>query len=416
MIDATFSQCPAPLNMNDPEQRKDPYPVYRWYRENDPVHLLPHSISGDIPRYMLTRWDDVMSGLKNLKLRMEVHKGALWNRQMENVDSEFQAYASILRTWPLFRDPPNHAEARRPVNRILDEAMTEAARPLISGAVEFTLDRCEFSSGWQDLVQDFTNIVPLETGRRLFGLQSVEPQTLSSWLQSTGLAVGNVFNRDRIRAANESILHLQLHLGRVVAECREGRADAPMVTRILEMEANGLLEDAQVVPVCILLLQAAQDSVIGLLGSGVITFLRNPDQLAWSLEHDDGFNLAVDEVIRFESPVQQITRHAAEVVQIRDKIVQPGEGVSFLLGAANRDPEIFESPDEFVVNRPKGRTAAFGHGPHMCPGIELGKEIASAGWAGLFRRYPRLEHDEAGATWRPSATFRILATLPVRAV
>ncbi len=412
MTESAVPSCPGPLNLNDEALRRDPYPIYRWYRQYDPVHRLPDS--GKVPRYLVTRWDDVESGLKNSKLRREVHKDALWNRPIESVDPDFLAYASVLRTWPLFKDPPNHAKVRRPVNRILDESMTAAARPLIAGAVEHTLDQSGISREWIDVVQSFTSVLPVEIGRRLFGLQHVDVRTLSGWLQSIGLAIGNVFQPDRIRAANQSILQLELHLSQVLKDCRRGNDGAPMPMRVLQLETDGLLEDAQLVPVCILLLQAAQDSVTGALANGVITFLRHPAQLQWCLQNDDGFRRAVDEVLRFESPVQQITRHAVEEIRIRDKAVQAGEGVTFLLGAANRDPEIFVDPDEFIVTRAGKRNAAFGHGPHTCPGIALGSEVAAAGWRGLFQRFPGLEYFETGVQWRAAATFRTLAALPVR--
>src|SRR6476620_10322339 len=103
------------LNLDSETVRQDPYPVYRWYRKNDPVHRLEPRAPGGVVRYLVTRWEDVEAGLKLPALKRTVHAAALWNQDLAQVPPEFLPYARVTREWPLFRDPPRHGAARRPI-------------------------------------------------------------------------------------------------------------------------------------------------------------------------------------------------------------------------------------------------------------------------------------------------------------
>lgn len=408
------SNCPGLLDLNDETLRRDPYPVYRWYRENDPVHCLEPTRQGLTRRFLITRWDDLEAGLKDIRLSREVHRQALWNQAPEKVAPEFASYAEVLRAWPLFKDPPRHARIRRPINRVLDEAMSAGAAPLVEEVVADVLGRLPAVLEF-DAVANFAQVVPLELDRRLFGLEDIDAATLGQWLQAIGLAMGNVFDPERIARASQAIDSLREQVEASIRRTRAGFSGWPMLTRLSGLAGpGGMIDESQVVPLSILLLQAAQDSVIGTLANGLITFLRFPAEREKCLTRPDGFLNAVDEVLRFESPVQQITRHAAEDLEIRGVEIKAGEGVSFLLGAANRDPEMFTEPDSFNVDRTSPRTAAFGFGVHMCPGMDLGRLIAARSWHGIFTRFPHLQYSERDLTWRPTVTFRTLARLPVR--
>ena len=406
--------CPGPLDLTDETVRRDPYPVYRWYREFDPLHCLPPTAQGSPRRFLVTRWDDVRAGLKDARLRREVHRNALWNQAPEEVAPEFASYAEVLRAWPLFQDPPRHAKVRRPVNRVLDAAMSATARPMIAQVVADVLEGLPSQTEF-DAVGDFARLVPLELDRRLFGLDQLDPGTLGQKLQTIGIALGNVFDHARIVSASQAIDFLRDHVEASIQRSRSGTTGAPMLARLLELTGpGGLIDEHQVVPLALLLLQAAQDSVIGTLANGLITLLRFPAQRDLCLARPDGFTKAVDEILRFESPVQQVTRHAAEDLEMRGVNISAGEGVSFLLGAANRDPQIFDDPDRFDIDRVLPGTAAFGFGAHACPGMDLGRSIAAQAWQGFFTRFPTLHYHEADLAWRPTVTFRTLARLPVR--
>lgn len=344
----------------DENLRLDPYPRFRWYRENDPIHCLEPTKPAQVRRYLLTRWQDVEAGLKDSRLGREVHDMALWNQAPETIAPEFASYARVLRVWPLFKDPPRHAMVRRPVNRILDQAMLVAAEPILDEVVDGMLDRLPPHQEC-DLIPGFASLVPLELDRRLFGLDDIDAPALGIWLQRIGLALGNVFDQRRIEEASRAIDSVSAHLEESIRRCRAGRGDAPMLRRLLELAGPaGMIAEEEIIPLAILLLQAAQDSVIGALSNGLVCFLRHPKARQRCLEVEGGFPRAVEEVLRFESPVQQVTRHAKVDLEIGGVGIRAGEGVSFLLGAANRDPAVFDRPDDFDVTRVILRSASFG--------------------------------------------------------
>ncbi len=411
------STVPAPrtLDLESPKLRADPYPVYRWFRENSPVHRLAPKRPGGVTRYLLTRWDDLEAGLKNPRLKRSIHPMALWNQPLDQVPPAFQTYARITRSWPLFCDPPKHAPLRRPVNRIL-EGSQEDSTALLREVLDETLRGLSHRSSF-DAMEEFAHRVPLAFDLAILGIRGHTVTELGAHLHKIALALGNVFDPVRIETASHSMEFLTEWIRDAIARYRAeaSPANAPFLTRLIALQDSGLIEgDDQVTATALLLLQAAQDTTSSLIGNGILTLLRHPHVLPWMLEREDRGLAVVEEVLRYESPVQQITRHASEPLEIRGVKIAPGEGVSFLLGAANRDPAVFKEPDLFNPARLQPGTASFAFGPHTCPGAHLARKTAAECWNALFARFPTLCLTSDTIQWRPTVTFRSPETLPVR--
>lgn len=413
---APSSDAIPPLDLERADLREDPYPVYRWYREHCPVYRLESATSGSPDRYLLTRADDVATHLRSGSLGRTVHAEAPWNRPLVSVPSEARAFAAVTRKWPLFLDPPGHAGPRRAINRVLAADVLESMERMVR-EVAADLAAALPAHDPFDAMGEFAGLVPLEVNRRALGLR----ETSAADLRPHGLriirALGNRFDPEAMASASASVEHL---LGVFDGAIGEQRAhpggEAVMLQRLVgAAEAEGLVPEEDIAPLALLLLLTALDTTANLIGNGIVTFLRHPAELARFLEEDgpEADRRAATEVARFESPVQQVTRHALRPVEIRGTVVPERAGVSFLLGAANRDPERTADPDRFDVTRAPGATSAFGHGIHQCPGEALGLMEAAAAWRAFFARFTTPVLAREPLEWLPLVTFRGLKSLVV---
>ncbi|MEO7933020.1 MAG: cytochrome P450 [Chthoniobacterales bacterium] len=401
---------PLPLDLTHPEVCADPYPVYRWYRENSPVHRVEPPQADGVPRYLVTRWSDVEAGLKNPVLKRSVHRSSLWNQPLENVPPALQAYARVTREWPLFRDPPHHAPARRLVNRVLDEPGHSA---ILETILRQTLDDLAARKTF-DAAEDFARRVALQLNLAMLGLDNHGWQEFGAHLQSVSLGFGNHFDQQRLEQASAAMETLENWITEAAGEAGARTKPAPFLERLLSMQTRGIIQSApQLAATAILFIQAGQDTTSALMANGILTLLRHPAVVQRLIAEPDFAPPVLEEILRFETPVQLTTWHASVPLEIRGVPIQPGEGVSFLLGAANRDPEAFENPDDFDPTQRRTRTAAFGFGPHTCPGADFGREIAATSLSAFFRRFPHARLASETVTWKPLATFRSVGPLEV---
>ncbi len=411
---STAPDFPPPLDLTSRKLAADPYPVYRWYREHCPVYRLEPHCEGTPVRHLLTRFEDVERYLKHRALVRQHYRDLPWTRPLDEVPPEHRAFAEVTRQWPLFLDPPCHGGPRRAINRLMDGAFLDR----IHGVVERTaqaLVRDLPKTAAFDAIGDFSALVPLEASRRLLGLHEATARSLRPEGMAIIRVLGSRFDSGAMAAASDATSRL-LGLFETAIEHQTSRPDpeAEMLQGLLDAaRKEDLIPESQVAPLGILLLLTAIDTTANLIGNGILSFLAHPEQRDAFLAHPELAEGAAREVARFESPVQQVTRHAAEPLEIRGVEVSAGDGVSFLLGAANRDPAVHPDPDHFDIRRAGQVTSAFGHGIHRCPGERLGRLEAMLAWRAIFTRFPRLAVTGEAIQWLPLVTFRGAESLPV---
>jgi pimeloyl-[acyl-carrier protein] synthase len=398
--------APFPLDLNHPGVRADPYPVYRWYRENAPIYRVKPDQPDGVPRYFLTRWRDIEAGLKNSALKRSTHPHSLWNQPLERIPPELQAYARVTREWPLFRDQPHHAPARRPNNRVLD---SPGHREILDAVIHHALEPLRHGKAF-DAAEVFARRIALQLNLEMLGIGHRSWIELGAHLQKLSLGFGNVFHQQRLEDASRSMAVLEDWIQEAMDTTRS--QPAPFLDRLLAMQAAGKISGAnQLTATALLFIQAGQDTTSATIANGILTLLRNPIHIEKLVADPEFASQIVEEVLRFESPVQQTTSHASGPLELGGVAVEPGEAVTFLLGAANRDPEIFENPDEFDPTLTRPRTAAFGFGPHGCPAASFGRDIAATSLRAFFRHFPQARLVSKTAMWKPLATFRSAAEL-----
>ena len=399
-----------------PAFRRDPYPTYRRLRETAPLHCIE---GGAFRFWVLTRHADVVAVLRDPRTSVDrafqpkppAVEPAVDPSTLHPLARALRAMSRIM----LFRDPPDHTRLRGLVNKAFTPRMVEALRPRIQALVGEILAPLR-DGGVFDAVRDLAEPLPILVIAELLGLPAADRGQLKRW--SDDLAVmldGSIAMQHMGRAvqsAAEVIAYLRDHL--------EARRVAPrddlLSAMLAAKERDEQLADDEILGTALVVMAAGHETTTNLIGNGVLALLRHPGELA-RLRREPGLaGSAVEEFLRFDSPVQATSRIFSEPVRLHGRRIPAREEVGLLLGAANRDPEVFPAPDRLDVGRSDNRHVSFGFGIHFCLGAGLARLEAQLAIGSLLARLPRLELacDEGALAWRPGWLLRGPVRLAVR--
>ena len=408
-----------------PEMHGDPYPFYRVLQSDDPVHW-----SDRFQVWILTRYGDVAAALRDSRLgtnrfgSIEVLK----DRGLVEVVPIFQTLANMM----LFSDPPKHSRLRGTVQQVLTPRLVDSMREPIQWIVDALIDRVlareepssptgtddpEFRAppGRMDLIRDVAYPLPSVVVGEMMGIPAADRERFRRWWYDV-MAFLKVVDSDLDgeRPALESIVELTEYVRGVFASVREHpREDVVGALAASELEGARLTED-ELFANCVLLLSAGQESTTNLVGNGMLALLQDPRELDRLRSDPSLVEPAVEEFLRYDSPVQFTGRQARESLEIGGRRIERGQYVLLVLGAANRDPHEFANPDHLDIGRRNNRHLAFGHGPHFCLGSQLARLEGQIAFETLLRRLPDLELDCKELRWRETMSSRGLKSLPVR--
>lgn len=403
------------LDLNDRDVRRDPYPVYRWYRENCPVFHLGSGSEGAPERYMLTRFSDISKLLRSKSLLRGVYDGAFWNRSLTEIPEDLHLLWRTIQSWPIYLDPPGHSKPRRAINRSIGrdssvflETIREVCDQLVAELPEH---------GPMDAIGDFASRIPAAIACRLFGIETISSDELREEASTIALALSSRFDREQRSRASESVARLSGALQESVDRTRSCPfSGASWMSGLVDaVDQEGIVDDEMIVPLALQMIIGAADTTANLVGNGIYTFLRFPAELKKFLDgpKEEYDYSAPREVARFESPVQHVMRHSAEAIRIGETEVPANSAVCFVLGAANRDPEFVSDPEVFSIDRSFDDSLSFGHGLHKCPGKDFALHTAAVAWRSLFRRFPRMVLVQKEFEWFDSIGLRGLTELQV---
>jgi hypothetical protein len=395
----------------DPELVQDPYPVYARLRTEDPVHWCE-----PWGQWVLTRFTDVQA----VTLDPVRFSSAGWERTYmgglhAGVRTGLPHLERHYATGVLSNtDPPAHGRLRRPVVRSFTPRVLEAIRPEVERLVDTLLDAVD-RSGTVDFLAEFAYPLPAIVIARLLGAPESEAPRFERWSADIVAFVGSGRALpDRAARADASLREFRLYLEPLIEEARRRpRADLISILAAPAAEGDDLGPD-ELVSTCVTLLFAGHETTANLIGNGLTALLRHPDELE-RLRADPALSAsAVEELLRYDSPVQRLRRRATEDVEIDGRRVRAGELVMAFSGAANRDPERFDDPARLDIARGDTGHLSFGHGVHFCVGAALARLEAQIAFPAVLRRFPRLRLARgARIRWKPNITFRGLESLPL---
>lgn len=393
---------PAVLDFKAPGFFADPYPLYRRLRTEDPVH---ESAAGD---WYLSRFADVDMLLNDPCFGWQPQGGVnpFTGRQRESTPID-----AMLTNWMIFMDPPGHTRLRSVFSEFfsqnLIDSMTASIQHTVDGLLEAVLD-----SGSMDVIADLAYPLPVMVISGMLGVP-VEDHALFKQ-PSMDLAKAIDSNSDEeLFAANPAVEMLMGYFRDLVAERRK-RPKADMISSLIAVQERdrGLSEEELLIS-CIFLLWAGHETTKNLIGNAILILLRNPDQMDILSRDPRRVRKALEEILRFESPVQRIGRWTVADISIGGRIIPKGRFVTGLTGAAHRDPDRFEDPDRFDIGRSVGRHFAFGWGVHHCLGNVLARIEAQIAINTVLRRMRYIELQTEKPEWQEITFLRGLKTLPV---
>jgi len=386
----------------DPEFLADPYPTYHRLRAEDPVHPSPLGF------WVLTRYDDVVSVLRDPRFVKEPIAAAIAARFGGTPPPGFGLSM-------LDRDPPDHTRLRALVSKAFTPRVVEALRPHIQQIVDGLLDRAE-PAGGMDLIEEFAYPLPVIVICEMLGVPVSDHERFKQWSLDLARGLDAILLPPESDVARRSIAARQGLSGyfrELIAERRAAPRGDLMSGLIAAEEAGDRLSEIELLATCILLLVAGHETTVNLIGNGTLALLRHPGELRRLRGDPRLVPSAVEELLRYDGPVQRTARIPSEDVVIRGRTIRAGDMVMPFIGAADRDPEQFPEPDRLDLGRADNRHIAFGWGIHFCLGAPLARVEGQIALGTLARRFPRLALATATPEHRPSLTLRGLTSLPV---
>ena len=394
MADVTF-------NPMDPTFVADPYPTYRQLRAEDPVHHSPMGF------WVLTRYDDVVAALRDPRLAKEAIAAF--------VAARFGAPVPIMGLSMLDRDPPDHTRLRSLVSKAFTPRVVEGLRPRIQQIVDGLLTRA-LEKGSMDVIEEFAYPIPVNVICEMLGVPVEDHERFKGWSLDIARGLDSILLPRDSEVPKRSVASrtaLAEYFRELIAKRRASPRSDLLSALIAAEEAGDKLSENELLATCILLLIAGHETTVNLIGNGTLALLRHPDQLRRLRENPALIGTAVEELLRFDGPVQRTARIPSEDVVIDGHTIAKGEMVMPFIGAADRDPAQFPDPDRLDIGRTDNRHIAFGWGIHFCLGAPLARVEGQLAINTLVQRLPSLALATDAPEFRESLTLRGLKSLPV---
>ena len=387
----------------------DPYPLYARLREEAPVYW-----SESQRAWLLTRYADVSATVRDPKRfsssgRFSAVLDALPAAERARFDPFERHFAVGL----LGSDPPDHTRLRHLINRAFTPRVVEALRPRVQELVDELLDRVQ-PHGGMDFIRDVAYPLPATVIAELLGVPVADQDRFKDWsdgilsFQGTGRTTVETLDR-----AQRDLLEMRAFLTDLLAQRRRTPTDDLLGRMVAAEEEGDKLSSAELLTTCVTLLTAGHETTTNLIGNGLFTLLRHPEQLARLRADESLMAVAVEEMLRYESPLQRNPRRVAEDLEFGGQRLRRGDFVLQILASANHDPAVFPEPERFDITRQPNRHLAFGHGIHFCLGAPLARIEAPVVIGTVLRRFPHLRLTGDAPQWQEHGLLRSLRTMPV---
>ncbi|HUN51705.1 MAG TPA: cytochrome P450 [Candidatus Sulfotelmatobacter sp.] len=387
-----------------PDFIRDPYPTYHRMRALDPMHRSPLGF------YVASRHEDVSFTLRDKRFGKDFVDRLTRRYGAESLNEP--VYAS-MRHWMLQQDPPDHTRLRGLVVKAFTAKRVEEMRPRIQAIVDQTLDRVE-PNRHMDVIAEFAYRLPVTVICDMLGIPEADREQFYASSRVGGRLLDPVpLTRAEIDESNEQNLALADYFHRLF-DLRRRQPGDDLTTQLVQAEEEGSkLSEEELTGNIILLFGAGHETTVNLIGNGLLALHRNPDQLELLRRKPELTPNAIEELLRYDSSVQLTGRTALEDVEVGGVLVEKGDSVLSLLGAANRDPAVYPDPDKLDITRQNIRPMSFGGGIHYCLGAQLARIEGEVAIATLLRRMPTFRLDDPeNPDWRQTFVLRGLNTLP----
>ena len=374
--------------------RKNPYPVLRTLREQEPVH---HDT--ELQRFFFTKYHDVKQILRNAEYCSDPHKSKPGSYARFLIQSEEEEVSMLL------ADEPDHRRLRMLVNDIFTPSAVRKWHDRIVAIIESRLDA--ISASEFDLVAEYAGPIPTVVIAQMMGIPTEHHEDFKRW-SDTSVTIG--FNplpsEEEALAGADARAALDSFFAEEIA-LRKRKPGPDLISQMLAAQIEGeQLTDKEIISQCNLLLVAGNVTTTDMIGNGIKALLDHPEQLAKLRAHPELIEGAVEEVLRYDSPVVNSGRIAHTKIEIGGCPISTGESLSVSLGAANHDPEVYSHPENFDIERESVPHQSFGGGRHHCLGASLARLEGQEAILRLVQRFPNLRLSDKGFEYAAIPAFR----------
>ncbi len=386
----------------------NPYPLYKFLRSRYPLLRTP------IGFWISTRYDNCVSVLRDKRF-------AAFDLNALDAfppDDGLKSMREALQHAIVFRNPPDHTRLRKLMNTFFSPAVVAGLEPTIQRIFDDLLDKVQergsTASGSLDLISDLAFPFPIDVLAEVMGATDADKPIFRNWMRTLGVPLDPVISANdpgvEVRAAIDAV---RRYFSDLAADRRIHPREDLISIMVAAEERGDLATEEELVFSAMFTLLAGHETTMNMIGNGMLALLRNPYALARLKRDPSLIDSALDEFLRYDSPVQVTFRTALEDIEVAGRTVPRGEHVVVFLGAANRDPERFQNPDRLEIDRADNHHLSFAAGPHRCIGEVLARVEGRVAFETILRRMPKLALTDPNPKWRPAMSLRGLKSLPL---
>lgn len=398
------------FNPMSPEFQANPYQYYRVLHASMPMFFWEQA-----NMWFFSRYEDCVSVLKDNRFGHE-YTAVLTPEEIASIPQatdEQRPLMEMQTNWMLLRNPPNHTRLKMLVHKAFTPRMIERLRSHIQDITDDLLNKVQ-DTGKMDLVEDLAFPLPITVIAELLGIPIEDRELLRSWSRDLAITLELIEDPEPYNRAAKVTVQISDYLRKLVAERRKQPREDLISALVAAEEAGDKLTEAEMISNIILLLIAGHETTVNLISNGTLALLHNPDQFE-KLKNDPTLvKNAVEEMLRYDSPVQLTSRIAMQDIEFNGQHIKRAQQVATLLGAANRDALMFADPDTLDITRSNaGQHIGFGNGIHYCLGAPLARMEAEIAFSTMLRRLPSLSLTDEAPTYRETYVLRGLKHLPI---
>ena len=413
-----MSQATSAIDTNDSEFHvnllgedfhRNPFPFLAELRERAPVFW-----SEETRHWVLTRYDDVSTGLRDAKRFSSQSSETFVVRP--DFRPHLEPLINMFSMWAVMKDNPEHKRLRGLINRAFHPDSLGDIHQRAHDTAHWLIDRV-YDEGEMDFMNDYAFALPAIIFAEILGMDRSELPTFKAWGVHIALAAGRVDDLEVMLAGQRAVQAMSAHLEEVIADRSDNPRDDFVSFLVKAWREGGKLSLEEVVAQLVLLLAGGHTTTQNVIGAGLLALFDHPDQLELLRREPARMKQAVEEIARYTSPAQCPTRIAACDIELHGRTIRRGEGVMPFVASANRDPRVFDRPDVLDVTRERNPHIAFGGGIHTCPGAFLARAEIPVAYRVLLERIPDLrrkfDRPYEDEDWNMNLSFRGLSSFPV---
>jgi len=397
----------------DPQVLANPYPLFRRMRAEDPVHWDPF-----LHAWVVTRYADVLEVLLNFSADRTPTPAQLDEMGL----SSLNPIARVMVKQMLFLDAPAHTRLRGLSSKAFMPARVEQLRVHIQDITKNLLDGIDASLDGNneiDVIAQLAEPLPAIVTAEMLGVPTSDHLQLKKWSADFAEMLGNFqHNPERYPRVLEAVAGMTEYFQHAIREQRDhphAHAREGLIHSLLTAEIDGdRLSEEEVIANCIVTMVGGQETTTNLIGNGLLTLLRNPEEMERLRNDYSLIPSAVEEMLRYESPSQHTARMCPSDREMGGKLIQKRQAVIAVMAAANRDPERFPDPDRFDITRKDNRHLAFGYAAHFCFGAPLARVEGQVVLEAFLRRFANITLTPDALEWRSNLGLRGLKALKVK--